>query len=214
MCKITRIAGPTTKKWTSAIAAIIILASLASCPLRGETVEDEKGFFLGLKIIGSSLHDDNSDGDDFYVKEDGGGLHLDFGYRFNPVFMLELSVGGATHDTSDPAISARSEVVQIMAHYRFSPERAFRPYIKGGFGGYALYLEENPLSWRAEGGGIALGGGFRYFFSSYFSLGLDITHNIIRYDKAKLAFEGFSYETEIDEDGSMTSFGITFGYSF
>jgi hypothetical protein len=179
-----------------------------------ETIEDEKGFYLGLRFAGSSLHIEEDPDADFYIKDGGGGLHFDIGYRFNPTFMLELSFGGATHSTSDPAIDARLEEVQIFGYYRFSPEKTFRPYLKGGFGGYGFYVDAGSSSWRVKGGGVTLGGGFRFFFSPHFSLGLDLTHNIIGYDSAEIALEGFSYEWEIDEDGSSTSLGVIFGYSF
>jgi len=197
------------------VTVVILMFGFALSPASATEVrEDEKGFHLGLKLLGSSLHVDDDEDADFYIKDDGGGLQLDVGYRFNPTSMLELSLGGANHETPDPGIDARIEIVQLFGHYRFSPDRAFRPYIKGGLGGYALRVDDGSAHWRVDGGGVALGGGFRYFFSPYFSLGLDITHNIIKYDRATIAIEGFSYEWEIDEDGSMTSLGVLFGYSF
>ncbi|MFH1313759.1 MAG: outer membrane beta-barrel protein [Candidatus Eisenbacteria bacterium] len=197
-------------------AVTLFLLSVLAAGAAAENPEDEKGFYLGLKLMGSSLHADNTtDADEvLYIKDDGGGVQLDFGYRFNRTFMLEFCVGGANHETSDPAIDARFEVFQIFGYYRFSPERAFRPYLKGGFGGYGLYVEEGPVNWRIKGGGVALGGGFRYFFAPYFCMGLDFTHNIIQYDTAAMEVEGFSYEWAIDEHGAMTSLGVTFGYSF
>jgi hypothetical protein len=197
-----------------AVAVILMFASAISPASAAEVREDESGFHLGLKLLASSLHTDNDDDEEFYIKDDGGGLQLDVGYRFNPTFMLEVSLGGANHESSDPGIDAWLQVVQILGYYRFSPDRAFRPFIKGGLGGHALRVEEGSAHWTVEGGGVVLGGGFRYFFSSYFSLGLDITHNIIKYDRATIGVEGFSYEWDIDEDGSMTSLGVLFGYSF
>ncbi len=197
----------------SLAALILIFAGFAALPA-AETMEDETGFHLGLKFIGSSLHQDDAGEEEFFIKDDGGGIQLDFGYRFNPTFMLELSLGGADHETSDPAIDARLEVFQILGYYRFSPERAFRPYLKGGLAGYGLSIDGGSYSWRVEGGGVALGGGFRYFFSPHFSIGLDLTHNMIQYDTAEIDVEGFSYEWEIDEEGSSTALGLMFGYSF
>jgi hypothetical protein len=196
------------------VTAVFLVQSLLPMAAVAEEVEDDKGFYLGLKFMGSSLHTDPADDEAFFIKDDGGGVQLDIGYRFNPTFMLELSVGGANHETSDPKIDARFETVQIFGYYRFSPDRAFRPYLKGGFGGYGLYVEEGSVNWRVEGGGVTVGGGFRYFFSPHFSLGLDFAHNIVRYDKATVSIEGFSYEWAIDENGSMTSLGVQFGYSF
>jgi hypothetical protein len=196
------------------VTAFVLVQSLLPIAAVAEEAEDDKGFYLGLKFMGSSLHTDPGDDEAFFIKDDGGGVVLDIGYRFNPAFMLELSVGGANHETSDPKIDARFETVQFFGYYRFSPERPFRPYLKGGFGGYGLLVEEGSVNWRVEGGGVALGGGFRYFFSPHFSLGLDFTHNIVRYDKATIGIEGLSYQWAIDENGSMTSLGLQFGYSF
>jgi hypothetical protein len=197
------------------VAALSILfASLLSTTSHAQTVEDESGFYLGLKFIGSSLHAEESTDGDFFIKDDGGGVQLDIGYRFNRVFSLEFVLGGANHDTSDPKISAGFQSIQVFGFYRFSGERPFRPYLKGGFGGYALELDQGSLNVRIEGGGVAFGGGFRFFFTPHFALGVDFTHNIITYRETRLMFEGFSVGTSIDEEGSMTSLGLLFSYSF
>ena len=193
---------------------VMLLGSVMSTGVRAEAVEDDKGFYLGLKFAGSTLYlEDDPDGE-FFVKDDGGGVQLDIGYRFNPTFMLELSLGGANHETSDQAIDATFELVQLLAHYRFSPERAFRPYLKGGFSGNSLKIEAGPASWEVSGGGVAVGGGFKYFFSPHFSLGIDLTHSIIQYDNAEIGIEGFTYEWEIEENGSATALALQLGYSF
>lgn len=200
---------------TVALAAVFLFFSLfprAMCA--GGVVEDEKGIYLGLRFIGSSLHVDDTSGQPFFIKDDGGGLQLDFGYRFNPAFALELTLGGSNHETSDPAVDAAFQFIQIFGFYRFCPGRPFRPYLKGGLGGYALNVEEGSARSKINGGGVAVGGGFRFFFSSHFSIGVDFTHNFINYEHAELGFEGFSYEWEIDEEGSMTSIGVMFAYSF
>jgi hypothetical protein len=198
-------------------AALIVLIGLALLIAPGVAQagapEDPKGFFLGLKLGGAGLHADESS-NDFFVKDDGGGLQLDLGYRFNPVFMLELVIGGSTHETSDPTIEARTAAIQLFAHHRFLADRPFRPYLKGGFGGYALRLESDAAAAQFNGGGIAIGGGFRFFFSSHFSLGVDLTHNMIRYEEAQLSLGEFGYQTDIDEYGSLTTLGVMFGYSF
>jgi len=196
-----------------ALAAFALCMSLAPGAARAEAVEDEKGFSLGLKFVGASLHADEQS-DAFYIEDDGGGVQLDFGYRCNPVFMLEIVAGGSNHDTSDPAIEARMQSIQIFGYYRFMPESAFRPYIKGGFGGYAVELESGSASIRMDGGGVAFGGGFRYFLSPHFSFGVDFAYNMIQYDEATLSLGELSYESSVDENGGLTTLGLTFGYSF
>ena len=65
-----------------------------------------------------------------------------------------------------------------------------------------------------NGGGIALGGGFDYFFSPHFSLGADITHNIIEYNEVEFRLGDSAISTEIDEEGAMTSLGLSLTYYF
>ena len=176
--------------------------------------DDGCGFYLGLEFIGSSLHADNQTNTVFFIKDDGGGALMKVGYHFTPTFALELSVGGSRHETSLQIIDANIAAAQIFALYRFSPDRPFRPYIKGGFGGYSLILQEGSLEARIEGGGVCFGGGFDYFFSSHFSLGVDFIHNVIQYEEFTLSAGGFSANWDIDEDGSMTSLGLALTYHF
>jgi hypothetical protein len=173
-----------------------------------------KGFYLGIRFIGSSLHVDEAESDVFFVKDDGGGAEVIGGYHFNSVFALELSLGGAGHETSDQRIDAGIGFVRLFALYRFAPANAFRPYIKGGIGGYGLGLDEGSVSANISGGGIAFGGGFDYIFSRHFGLGVDFTHNIINYNEVTIDLEGNSFGTEIDEEGSQSSLGISMSYFF
>ncbi len=173
-----------------------------------------KGFYLGVQFNGSSLHVDENDVDAFFVKDDGGGVQFRLGYRFNYVFALELAAGGASHDTSDQRVSADVGFVQLFAVYRFAPSSSFRPYIKGGLGGYGLSLSEGDVSVDVGGGGIAFGGGFEYYFSRHFALGVDFTHNMINYNELELRIGGSTVGTEIDEEGAMSALGFSFGYYF
>jgi hypothetical protein len=195
-----------------AIAAVVLVAVIVSAAASASAheVTREKGFYLGAKFIGSSLHVDDDGDQSFQVKDDGGGLMLLAGYSFNRVFSLELALGAVTHETSVPTIDAGLGTVQLFLHYRFRPGHAFRPYVKGGLGAYGLWLEEDGgANARIEGGGIPLGGGFDYFFSNHFSLGVDITHNIISYDTITFDLgDGATVGFDMDEQGAMTSFGL------
>jgi hypothetical protein len=194
----------------TALAVLFLTATTAAA----QVDERDHGLYAGLRFVGSSLHVDDDAGSAFFVKDDGGGAMLYIGYSFNPVFSLEVDGGGMNHDTSDPRIDARFGAFQILAHYRFSPGRAFRPYIKGGVGGYALVLDDNTNDVRIEGGGFPIGGGFDYFFSRHFSLGADFTHNIIQYEKVTVDLGGATVGFDIDEEGAMTSLGLSLTYYF
>jgi hypothetical protein len=205
-------------KIRTARAAVAVLTAVSiimiSSSLHAQEMASDRGPYLGLTFIGSSLHVEDTGADVFAVKDDGGGIQLQCGYHFNPVFALELDFGGARHETTDPKIDGDFALVQIFAVYRFVPGQQFRPYIKGGFGGYGLTLNGNGIDTTIKGGGLAFGAGFGFFFSPHFSLGVDFTHNIIKYDQVELKFEDVTVGTEIDEDGSMSSLGITFAYHF
>lgn len=211
---------------TACLLAMLIAAATpawargeAADPAAGDPgeprVDRERGFYLGLRFIGSSLHVDDDGESAFFVKDDGGGLQLYAGYSFNRVFSLVLVAGGANHETSIQAIDANFGFLQILAHYRFQPGKSFRPYIKGGLGGYGLELTDNNASVRIEGGGIPIGGGFDYFFSRHFSLGVDFTHNIINYNQLEIDLGGGATAGfELDEEGDMTSLGLAIAYYF
>jgi hypothetical protein len=146
--------------------------------------------------------------------EDGGGIQLGIGYRFNPVFMLEIAAAGTNHGTSDSMIDAGIASLQILGYYRFLPEKSLRPYLKAGIAGYGLRLESGSASVQFDGAGVVFGAGVKAFLSRHFSLGADLTHHMIRYDEAKLSLGQLSYESEIDEHGRLTTLGISIGYSF
>lgn len=201
------------KNGRAVLRALLVLIA-AAAPANAQVDGRDRGFYLGITFIGSSLHVDDEGEDVFHVKDDGGGGLLKAGYSFNEVFSLELALSGANHDTSNPAVDARFGAIQLFAHYRFSPGNAFRPYVKGGFGGFVLALDSGSANARIEGGGIPIGGGFDYFFSSHFSLGVDFTHNIIQYDKVTFSLADVDVGFDIDEEGSMSSLGLSLAYYF
>lgn len=201
------------KRHMTFIALIALCLFLIPNISQAEVTEDESGFYLGLTLAGSSFHSDiNSPS--FTINKAAGAAQINVGYRFNPVFMIELSAGGSNHETSDTTIDAGVATVQLFGYYRFLPEKSFRPYFKGGIAGYGLTLNYGSASAKMSGGGIAFGAGFRCFLSRRFSLGADLTYNMIKYDKQKLSIGQFSYETNADVYGKMTTLGIIAGYSF
>jgi opacity protein-like surface antigen len=199
------------------MTALLTTASSAHDPADStgaNYVEDRSGIYLGLKFVGSSLHAEDEGDGDFFIKDGGGGLQLDIGYRFNRAFALEFCIGTSNHETSEQELDADIYSLWLLGYYRFCPNRAFRPFIKFGLGGHGLDVVYGDASARANGGGIAIGAGFKYFFNPHFSLGLDLTTNIIQYDEATIALGGHAYSFEIDEEGSLTTLGISFAYSF
>ncbi len=177
-------------------------------------VEDKSGIYLGLKFVGSSLHAEDKAEGEFFIKDDGGGVQFDLGYRFNRAFALEFCIGTSTHETSVQEIDANIYSVWLLGYYRFAPTHAFRPFIKFGMGGHGLQVVYGDATARIEGGGVAIGTGFNYFFNAHFALGLDLTTNIIKYDTATIALGEQAHSFEIDEEGSLTTLGLSLSYGF
>lgn len=204
----------TTTRKAILMTAAALLTTMVGSDALAKRIYRDRGFYLGATFAGSFVDADNQPGTPLRIKEDGGSVELRAGYSFNPVFSLELSIAGARHDTSDPAIDMNFGAVRLFAHYRFRATRQLRPYLKGGLGGYTLRLEEPGLAAEVTGGGLAFGGGVDYFFSRHFSLGLDYGFNLIEYDDAKVTFEGLSVSAGIDEDGAQSSLGLAFSFYF
>lgn len=177
-------------------------------------VEDKSGIYLGLKFVGSSLHAEDKGDGAFFIKDDGGGVQFDIGYRFNRPFSLEFCIGASSHETSEQTLDANIYSVSLLGYYRFSPHHAFRPFIKFGLGGHGLQIVYGDATARIDGGGVAIGAGFKYFFNPHFALGLDLTTNIIQYDEATVTLGEHAYSFEIDEEGSLTTLGLSFSYGF
>lgn len=199
------------------MTALLAAAASAHAPADSTSakyVEDKSGIYLGLKFVGSTLHAEDKGEDSFFIKDDGGGVQFDIGYRFNRAFSLEFALGTANHETSVQEIDASIYSVWILGYYRFSPHSAFRPFIKFGLGGHGLDVAYGEASARLNGGGVALGAGFNYFFTSHFAIGLDLTTNIIQYDTATIALGSDEYSFEVDEEGSLTTLGLAFSYNF
>lgn len=203
-------------KTIASIRIILItgILCLAALPVRAQVEGRDHGFYGGARLASSTLHIEESDTSTAdYIDEKGGGLQLFVGYSFNEVFSLELDLSGANHAVDRDVIDVTVGSFVLFAHYRFRPGHAFRPYVKGGLGGYGVVIDDKTTEYRIEGGGIPIGGGFDYFFNPHFSLGLDLTHNIINYDSIDIDVGNATVGFDVDEDGATTTVGISFtGY--
>jgi len=77
-----------------------IVFSLLLLPFQNaaaQVTEDETGVYASIGLMASSMHIDETDKP--FIEDDGGGLQLDLGYRFNPTFALGMSLGLADHET-------------------------------------------------------------------------------------------------------------------
>ena len=199
---------------SSVLAIGALLCGLGAVDAGAHEVNRSKGFYLGSSLMGSSIDIDEDPGTTFRVDSNGGGVTLEMGYSFNSVFSLELVLAATGYETSDPDINAGLGAVQVFAHYQFRPGSQMRPFVKGGFGGYGLRIDDGAVAATANGGGLAFGGGIDYFFNRHFAMGIDVTHSIIDYNELEFDFGGTTTGSEIDEEGTMTTTGLTFNFYF
>lgn len=190
-----------------------IVVAIAS-PVYAGDVDRDHGFYLGLALQGSYIGQDPAPGSLLLIDENGGGLDVRFGYSFNPAFSLELTAGGANHDTNDANTDMRFGTSRLLVSYRFMPGQAVRPYVRGGFGVYSLRLEQPGIEVTASGGGLPFSGGVDYFFNRHFSLGLDFTFNVIQYSNIDVKSGPSTVSQDVNEDGSQSSLALTFVYYF
>ncbi len=197
---------------------ILALVAIATAAQPAAASYGDKGFYAGLRMGGSVLAVDEAD-NPLGVDKNGGHLGAQLGFNFNPVFSLQLELDGSRYSTETSGVDVGLGSVRLLAMYRFRPAEQFRPYVKGGFGGYNLLFdgsfEDGDIDANAEGGGLVFGGGFDYFFSPHFALGLDVAFNAINYDALVIPVSGGSdVRFDINEGGASTEIGIQTGFYF
>jgi|GEM_PF-1142329 len=173
-----------------------------------------RGLYLGVGLGGSSVPTVDRGATALDIRNDGGALALSLGYGFNPVFALELRISGAGHDTSVRTIDAGFAAIEALAVYRWRPHHPFRPYVRAGLGGYGITLDDGIAHTTVSGGGIPFGGGVEYFLGQHVSLGFDITHRVIDYDKITVDTGSTTGAFAVDRNGSQTSSTFTIGVYF
>lgn len=176
-------------------------------------IDRKSGFYFGGALMGASLDADDTLDDNFVIEEGGGGINFRIGWLFNPKFSLEVVLGGQVHETSADNIVAGLGMIDLVAYYHFRGDQHLRPFVKGGVGAYGLnFAEEDDTGAnlpRVTGGGLVFGGGLEYFLGRHFSLGADLTHHIINYERKEIDLgDGLIQGNELDEQGAATQLGV------
>jgi hypothetical protein len=167
-----------------------------------------------MLVGGSNIGVNEANNSPLKVAEQGANFMLQAGYLFNRSFSLELSAGGYRHDTNAVDTELRGGTLQLAVKYRFLAQHHLRPYLKGGLGAYGLELDNGAAVARADGGGLAFGGGLDFFFNKHFSLGLDVTGNVIEYNNAELDLGTVIIPYEINEDSEQVAVSLAMNVYF
>ena len=131
-----------------------------------------KGIFIGAHLNGSSIKFTDATGD----AENGSGLALQLGYGFTPRLALLVDVTGANIRSSSGDYALAH--VDLLARYAWtSTERAFVPFIEGGFSGMGASQDVRTTSGSTStvtisGSGATFGGGAQYYVAPSFAVGV------------------------------------------
>lgn len=173
-----------------------------------EDQADDKGFFVGATLIGSSFQLDIPGlGDE---TDTGGGIGLEGGYNFNPNFGLFLSLDGSSMSPDD------GENYHLV-HFDLGAEgrlgdgdSTFRPFAKASLLGMAATIEDDGFEAEISGTGFGLGIGVYYFVNSQFALELGFTHSWINIEEVSIG----SVSVDVDENATSGRLGLGFSYHF
>lgn len=192
---------------TKYISIITILFFVMLHPLQAQDIDD-KGFFIGASLLGTSFQLDIPGLED--ETDTGGGLALKGGYNFNTNLALYLSLDGSS-------MSQDEEDNYSFVHFDLGVEgrlgdyeSSFRPFGRLSLLGAAATIDTGDGDAEISGTGFGAGIGVHYFVNSNFALEVGYTHSWININE--VSFGGFS--VEIDENGRSGRLGVGFTYHF
>ncbi len=131
------------------------------------------------------------------VADKGNGGGVLFGYRFGDRFLLGLQITATEHDLADVPEKLYDGEALVTGTVLFRERSTLQPFVRGGFGGGAVYLERPAGNGHTFSLGTAAvaGGGLQVRLSSRFSLEWEAVAN----------FTNFLEVKEIYEDGTPES---------
>ena len=209
-----------------ALAAILI----GSLPLAGPSAAEtegvwaqERGFSLGLQLqtnaIGAEDPSGESDPNDIYVDEIGGGGTFYLGYTFVPSFCLRLALGVARHETTQDAVEAFYNTLAFEAHWRFLPQERARPYVYAALGGATFHLGTERYDSETSGGLAGLGIGLLYNVTRHLVIDVNTRLDLINWDEVNVTHQlpgggEVGITAPIDDDGSAWRFQLGLEWEF
>jgi hypothetical protein len=194
------------------LASTATFASVASAQ-GGAPRSNTTGLLLGAALSGAAI-----DSDDFESEpSSGGGIELQLGWGFSPLFTLLMAGNGAVLDSEDGDDEFVLVHFDLLARFNFrSPGNAFVPYVEGGISARVagqddvlLEDEDEPVNLEISGAGFTLGGGFHYFVTPALALGANLRITSGEFDTIKIDNITVDDAFEIDATSTRLNLGLT-----
>jgi len=128
----------------------------------------------GNWYLGGGLEYVNIGSDLGEVVNNGAGLTFNFGYRFTPVFALDVLWGASLHDDIDGDNLAYGRF-SVAPLFYLATQGSMQPYITVGIAGHALDWYDFNI--EASGASFFGGVGFDYFFSPKHSIDVGLRYH-------------------------------------
>jgi len=151
----------------------------------------QEGFHGGLRFSYASVQFDNTDFDDQSKKGTGSGIGLSFGYGFNPVYTMMVSLSshklnGGDANAHYAEIVGRFHPVPDRREYdiRIQKPRKVIPFLEAGVLG--TYFKYTDIDSRFSGPGVSVGTGLKLSLGKAISLEAGIRPARVQFEKVKV----------------------------
>lgn len=171
-----------------------------------EEMDDGKGLYIGLSLIGTSF-DVPEFSDDM---DTGGGLGLEIGYNFSTNFAIFANLDGSNMSPDVGEDYGLAHVDLGVEGRLGDSDSSFRPFAKASLLAAVAQYDGEQGDLEISGGGLGLGIGVYYFVNDNFALDLGYTHSWINVSEVKVG----SVSVEIDENAQSGRIGLGFSYHF
>jgi len=156
-----------------------------------------EGLFVGPHLSGGAI----SNGDTF----NGGGAGVKLGYGFSPLFTLYAGFNFVRLDNDSPDVTSDLAHLDIGGQFNFRVgEAAFVPYVDAALSGVGIFDEFQGQTLDTTGGGLSVGGGFKYFVQRNLAIDVGLQLGFMNLSEMSSG----SQSVDIDEDVSTARFNV------
>lgn len=190
-----------------ALVALLLMPATDAAAQDADLRSNTRKFFLHAHLNPQRLDVEGAEA------EFGGGLGLRLGYGFGRVVTVYLGLDAAAFETDDPFVEVDEEeygvgTLDLGAQFHFGAgQRAFVPYLDVALTGQGVVFDTEGDETTVTGGGVTLGGGFKYFIARTFAFDTGLLFTLGNFSEG----DGEIAE-DIDLDATTTRLNVGFSW--